>query len=85
MSRLDTIANRLATIQLYREENGSGDGWSITDDAAYLLGRVRELEAGLRGVLMENGHSAGCLAGNRGSLPCEPFCQAARAALDGEG
>jgi hypothetical protein len=54
------------------------------DEVDRLTARVRALEAGLAGVLMENGHSAGCLAGNRVSLPCEAFCQAARAALAGE-
>lgn len=49
--------------------------------------RLRALEAGLRGAIAYDGHVFNCPAKleSAASRDCSPQCQAARAALDGEG
>lgn len=63
---------------------GHQSSLTAAGDAALIERAVNHhnpLVTALEGLLMENGHSAGCLAGNGVSLPCELFCANARTAL----
>lgn len=77
-------ANGRTVIAFLPREGRAGRNDETGANAALILRAVNAHEAlvaALVGLLRENGHSMGCLGGNAVSLPCELFCQEARAAL----